>query len=241
MDVLVCDDDAATRLVVKRLIEADTDARVAECCDGAAALSYLAHHACDLLILDIEMPHVDGLEVVARLRESPMHKRLPIVILSHVDNEATIRELIGMHVAGYILKPPRRPQVAAMVRRVREAGPLLRILVVEGDPSLREATVEQLRPFCTTIAAAPSGLEALVAFRSAPAQVVVVGEGLGIMNPRLLAERLREVVPADQLRLVRLAAHRSAAPPPPYDAALALEMEANEIRGALHGRDTRAA
>ncbi|MBX3483549.1 response regulator transcription factor [Phenylobacterium sp.] len=121
--VLVVDDDPHIRqLLVFALEKAGLSAREAE--DGEAALVQVAKAAPDLVVLDINMPKLDGLEVCRRLRAQG---DLPILFLSSRDDE--IDRVLGIELGGddYVTKPfsPREvvARVQAILRRARNAGP----------------------------------------------------------------------------------------------------------------------
>ena len=81
--ILVVDDDAHIRDVVRFALE-KAGHRVSEAADGKAALAEFARSAADLVVLDILMPEVDGLEVCRELRRS---SAVPILFLSSRDEE----------------------------------------------------------------------------------------------------------------------------------------------------------
>lgn len=117
--VLVVDDDPHIRqLLVFALEKAGLTAREAE--DGEAALTAVAQSAPDLVVLDINMPRLDGLEVCRRLRAQG---DLPILFLSSRDDE--IDRILGIELGGddYVVKPfsPREvvARVQAILRRAR--------------------------------------------------------------------------------------------------------------------------
>jgi len=118
--VLVVDDDPHIRqLLVFALEKAGLSAREAE--DGEAALAAVSAHAPDLVVLDINMPKLDGLEVCRRLRAMG---DLPILFLSSRDDE--IDRVLGIELGGddYVTKPfsPREvtARVQAILRRARK-------------------------------------------------------------------------------------------------------------------------
>ena len=118
--VLVVDDDPHIRqLLVFALEKAGLSAREAE--DGEAALAAVSLQAPDLVVLDINMPKLDGLEVCRRLRAMG---DLPILFLSSRDDE--IDRVLGIELGGddYVTKPfsPREvtARVQAILRRARK-------------------------------------------------------------------------------------------------------------------------
>lgn len=121
--VLVVDDDPHIRqLLVFALEKAGLAAREAE--DGEAALASVAQQRPDLVVLDINMPKLDGLEVCRRLRAQG---DLPILFLSSRDDE--IDRILGIELGAddYVVKPfsPREvtARVQAILRRTRSAPP----------------------------------------------------------------------------------------------------------------------
>jgi two-component system OmpR family response regulator len=122
--VLVVDDDPHIRqLLVFALEKAGLNAFEAE--DGEAALTAVDQARPDLVVLDINMPKLDGLEVCRRLRAQG---DLPILFLSSRDDE--IDRVLGIELGGddYVVKPfsPREvvARVQAILRRARAAAPV---------------------------------------------------------------------------------------------------------------------
>ena len=125
--ILVVDDDPHIRqLLVYALSKAGLATR--EAADGEAALAAVAEAAPDLVVLDINMPRMDGLEVCRRLRAAG---DLPILFLSSRDDE--VDRVVGLELGGddYVVKPfsPREvvARVSAILKRggraLEEAGP----------------------------------------------------------------------------------------------------------------------
>jgi two-component system OmpR family response regulator len=123
--VLVVDDDPHIRqLLVFAFQKAGLTAREAE--DGEAALAAIAAEAPDLVVLDINMPKLDGLEVCRRIRAQG---DLPILFLSSRDDE--IDRVLGIELGGddYVVKPfsPREvtARAQAILRRAKKAAPVV--------------------------------------------------------------------------------------------------------------------
>lgn len=127
--ILIVDDDARIReLLAFALAKAGLDTR--EAADGKGALEVIDTERPDLVVLDINMPRMDGIEVCRRLRAEPAGEagQLPILFLSSRDDE--VDRVLGIELGAddYVTKPfsPREvvARVAAILRRTR-AGPVV--------------------------------------------------------------------------------------------------------------------
>lgn len=207
MHVLVCDDDAALRFVVKRWLTSTLGCVVSESCDGVEALSALDHEHIDLLLLDLELPRLSGVEVVEAIRESGSHADLPIVVLSNERRLEMIRQVVSLGVSDYLLKPLRaaviRDRISPLLTRsrqrrratasaIRQLGPDTSALLVEGDGNFRHVFVSAAERF-GPVATAQSGADGLAAFRAAPADIVFVGTDLGIVSAESMMRKIRDV------------------------------------------------
>jgi two-component system chemotaxis sensor kinase CheA len=101
--ILVVDDSPLTRELISNLLEAvGYDTVMAG--DGAEALELMDAHPLDLVVTDLEMPGVDGLELTRRLKGHPSHSRLPVVILTTRGGEEDRRRGLAAGADGYITK-----------------------------------------------------------------------------------------------------------------------------------------
>jgi DNA-binding response OmpR family regulator len=137
-NVLVVDDDASIRQLVRLYLEREGH-RVAEAPDGTTALQLAAATRFDLVLLDVMLPGVDGLEVCRRLRESA---DTPIVLLTARSGDSD--KVIGLDLGAddYVVKPfsPRElmARIRAQLRRRRSPSVQEPILVADGlrlDPN----------------------------------------------------------------------------------------------------------
>lgn len=128
--ILVADDDPTMRLLVRRTLElAKCDVTLAE--DGEVALSCARDHPFDLLVLDVMMPGIDGLEVCRRVRSS---SAVPIILLTALDNEEDIVRGLDAGADDYLPKPFATGELLA---RVRAALRRARLNVEPPSPPIR--------------------------------------------------------------------------------------------------------
>lgn len=218
MHVMVCDDDATVRLIVKRTIEEHLGCTVRECSDGVEALAELAEQRYSFLVLDVDMPGLNGLETLEEIRASEATRDLPVLILSADRDESTVLKLLRLGVSDYLLKPLRptalKAKVDTLVRGLPDE-PLVQGgtgafcirpdhpgLIVDGDLDFRFFFASQAGRYGPVVQA-ESGAAALAAFRRSPVDIVFIGSGLGVMSPERVAIKLREAQPSG-VRLVRL-------------------------------------
>jgi CheY-like chemotaxis protein len=107
LKLLVVDDDGASRAVLRSLLKQHLSALVSEAEDGAQALDMIERGAPDAVFLDLQMPVMDGLEVLEMLRKDPAYRSLPVVVLSALSDRATVQRAISLGIADYLVKPLR--------------------------------------------------------------------------------------------------------------------------------------
>ena len=112
--VLVVDDEPKIRDLVRRYLQADGFA-VTEAADGQAALTALTDHQPDMIVLDVTMPILNGLEVLRRIRET---STVPVLLLTAREDE--IDKVLGLTAGAddYVVKPFGGRELAARLRAI---------------------------------------------------------------------------------------------------------------------------
>lgn len=112
--LLADDDEAVAELVVRRLVAAAPRVRIVQVRDGGEALAYLqarAHFADRppgnpaVVLLDLKMPRVGGLEVLRRIREDPQLRPTPVVVLTSSEDDRDVRACYDAGTNAYVVKP----------------------------------------------------------------------------------------------------------------------------------------
>ena len=112
-DVLVVDDSAAIRKILTRVLRQTGMAiqNVYEAGDGQDALAMMAQHRVDLVLSDINMPKMDGLQLLAALKASPQWRNIPVVMITTEGGETKVAEAVKLGAAGYVRKPFTADQI----------------------------------------------------------------------------------------------------------------------------------
>lgn len=115
---LIAEDVPVVRdILARQLSKLGVDA--VQACDGAEALQALETEPFDLLLLDLSMPNVDGLEVVRRLRAQHHAWPAPLIAVISVNADDVRTELAELGVTRLVPKPIRPPQLAALLEEAR--------------------------------------------------------------------------------------------------------------------------
>jgi two-component system chemotaxis sensor kinase CheA len=101
--VLVADDSLTTRTMERYILEA-AGYEVVLAGDGAEALALLQERGCDVLVSDIEMPGLDGIELTARVRAEPLLRDLPIILVTSLDSATDRARGLQAGADAYIVK-----------------------------------------------------------------------------------------------------------------------------------------
>jgi two-component system chemotaxis response regulator CheY len=116
--VLVVEDSAAMRTFLTAALESAGPFVVTEAPSGFEALKILPHGHYDLIITDINMPDINGLELVRFIRDSARHGKTPLVIISTDGRSADRERGIRLGADAYLTKPFSSDELMAVVRNV---------------------------------------------------------------------------------------------------------------------------
>ncbi len=113
LDVMIVDDSAAIRKILHRvLVQAEVPlGQVHEACDGKDALEKLKDAKVGLILSDINMPNMDGIELLNRLKADDNFKSVPIVMVTTEGSQAKVLQALELGAAGYVRKPFTAEQI----------------------------------------------------------------------------------------------------------------------------------
>ena len=115
---LIVEDSPMMRQLLVFALSRVKQLRVTEADDGVDGLKKLATGKFDIILTDINMPIMDGLKLVKRVRMDPVHKDVPIIIITTESAEEDRQRALSLGANAYITKPIQAPQVIAKVREL---------------------------------------------------------------------------------------------------------------------------
>lgn len=133
--LLVEDDDGHARLIERNLRRVNLVNPIERVADGQEAIDYLTNGGryADrarftrprLVLLDINLPRVDGIEVLERIKADEQLRRLPVIMLTSTDNQSEIDRCYGAGASGYVAKPVN---ITSLGEKLQRLGMFLEIV-----------------------------------------------------------------------------------------------------------------
>ena len=112
-DVLVVDDSAAIRKILQRVLRQTGMAigNIFEAGDGQEALQVLQGQKISLVMTDINMPKMDGIQLLAAMKDTADWRPIPVIMVTTEGGEARVGEAVRLGAAGYVRKPFTADQI----------------------------------------------------------------------------------------------------------------------------------
>lgn len=113
LDVLIVDDSAAIRKILQRVLR-QTDlplGEIHEAGDGSEAVDLLKDRKFGLILSDINMPQMDGLQLLARIKEMEHLKQVPVIMITTEGGQGKVMEAVQLGATGYVRKPFTAEQI----------------------------------------------------------------------------------------------------------------------------------
>lgn len=113
LDVLIVDDSAAIRKILQRVLR-QTDlplGEIQEAGDGTEAVEILKGRSFGLILSDINMPQMDGLQLLARVKQMDHMKNVPVLMITTEGGQGKVTEAVQLGATGYVRKPFTAEQI----------------------------------------------------------------------------------------------------------------------------------
>ncbi len=126
VEILLVEDDPGDVLIAREAVESSTVANhLNVVSNGEEALQYLRREAPfadasrpSLILLDLNLPRLDGREVLARVKADPELRRIPIVVLTTSSSQDDVARSYDLHANAYVTKPVDFDDFSSVVRRI---------------------------------------------------------------------------------------------------------------------------
>jgi two-component system chemotaxis response regulator CheY len=137
-NVLIVDDSSSMRAVIKKIIRLSgfNVSEYWEAADGAEALEMMNRHWVDLVLSDINMPKMNGIEMIAAMKKNDLIASVPVVMVSTERNEEKVAKCLELGASGYIKKPFRPEQLRD------------KMITIFGEPEIDERENEGIFKGC---------------------------------------------------------------------------------------------
>ena len=121
-DVLVVDDSAAIRKILQRVLHQTGMGihTIFEAGNGQEALDILGKQKIGLVLTDINMPKMDGIQLLAALKASPAWREIPVLMITTEGGETKVGEAVRLGAAGYVRKPFTADQIKEKLAGILE-------------------------------------------------------------------------------------------------------------------------
>jgi DNA-binding NarL/FixJ family response regulator len=139
MNVVIADDQALVRGGFRLILNAADIDVVAEAADGAQAVTAVLEHQPDVVLMDIRMPELDGIEATRRILAADPDTAVRIIILTTFDLDQYVYAALAAGASGFLLKDVTPEHLVAAVQLVRTGDALL-------APSITRRLVERFAP-----------------------------------------------------------------------------------------------
>ena len=118
IDVLIVEDSRAMRGLIRATVEQMPGFVTHEAGSGFDALKALPSRKYDLIITDINMPDINGLELISFVKGHPQYKDIPMIVVSTERSEEDRKRGLALGASGYIVKPFKGDELQELVRKV---------------------------------------------------------------------------------------------------------------------------
>jgi len=123
LKILTVDDSRAVRIIVKKAFKS-YDCEISEAANGVEGLAAAAKVNPDLILLDVTMPVMDGVEMLTKLKAEAMLKNIPVIMLTAEAGRDNVLKIAKIGIRDYVVKPFKEDQLIEKVGRVIDLRPI---------------------------------------------------------------------------------------------------------------------
>lgn len=194
--VLVIDDDDVNLQVAKVILEKKLPCRVITADNGIEGLEILRRQYVRVVLLDIMMPEMDGIEVLQKIRSDEKLKNIPVMMLTASVDKTDIQQAIKLNVKDYIRKPFMPAELISRVEKklvIQKDAEVAKILVIDDDENnLKNLKKILENHFPHEILTAESGIDGLEVLNENAVDLVIANAGMRLITGFRILEFIRK-------------------------------------------------
>jgi two-component system, cell cycle response regulator len=208
---LIIDDDESIRILFKTILKRKFDCEVSEADNGINGLNALKKDLPDIVLLDLMMPVMDGIETLDAIRANPDFKNLPVFVITAVGDREVIRNLVEKNITDYLLKPidvnTTVERIQKMINRLNESKNVEpsktngktnirpkndQIMLIDNDTEFKSFFNSLLKDQYT-IHLASNPTEAFSIFATHRPKYIFMSNNLSLLDKILFSQKIREI------------------------------------------------
>ena len=194
--ILIVDDDIMTLKILKKYLEETYDVVTENA--GYRFIEKMDSYDADLILLDIEMPVVNGLQAFEELIRNPQLKDTPVLFLSGVSNPNLVRELIGKGAAGYLVKTIPKSELLSRIEKVFNEGSkreeIREILILDNDVENLKTMRDILIDNQYKVKVVRTSVDAVDYIRGHHPSLFIIGRDSSGVSPQAVYDSLEKVI-----------------------------------------------
>ena len=117
-NLLVVDDSATTRMLICLTLKKGESFNIIEAADGTEAVARLDSESVDMVLTDINMPNMNGLELITHIRENHSNQNIPIIVITTKGEETDRDRGLALGANAYVLKPISGAKLQSLVKEL---------------------------------------------------------------------------------------------------------------------------
>jgi len=213
MNFIIIEDDPSARFILNRLLKKNFKCDVFEAENGEEGLKLLIDNIPDLILLDISMPVMDGINTLEIIRSNEVFKSIPVVVITALGSGKVVNTLIEKGICDYILKPidldESAKRIQKIIKRRSDASNMAfrrradHVLVVDND--------EQFKSFFRTLFGSKfivhetvNGIEGLEIYKKYKIKNVFVSDRLSLLDKKIVMQKIKELDPDNEVSIYLL-------------------------------------
>jgi len=194
--ILIVDDDIMTLKILKKYLDEKYDVVTENA--GYRFIEKMGSYDADLILLDIEMPVVNGLEAFDRVINNPALKDTPVVFLSGVSNPNLVRELMSKGAAGYLVKTIPKSELLSRIEKIfNEAGKredIPEVLILDNDINNLKTMRDSLTAEGYKVKGVRTSVEAVDYIRDHHPNLFIIGHDSSGVDPQAVYDSIAELI-----------------------------------------------